>query len=112
MAARIPLVTGEVALVDDEDLHLVADLRWSRAGLRGRTLYAVHNKWQKGIMVRHVLMHRLIMQPPPHLVVDHLNGDGLDNRRCNLRICTHAENAQNRWYHRERCPAPKQRAAA
>jgi len=42
-----------------------------------------------------MLMHRMIMQPPEGMVVDHINGNGLDNRRCNLRICTQEQNARN-----------------
>jgi hypothetical protein len=41
-------------------------------------------------------LHRLLLLPPEDLVVDHENTNGLDNRRFNLRICTHAENQQNR----------------
>jgi hypothetical protein len=41
-------------------------------------------------------MHRLIARPPSHLEVDHRNGDSLDNRRKNLRICTRSENQWNR----------------
>ena len=40
-------------------------------------------------------MHRLIMQPSPDMVVDHINGDGLDNKRENLRIVTHGQNIRN-----------------
>src|SRR5690606_8884630 len=42
-----------------------------------------------------ILMHRDILQTPPGRVSDHINGDKLDNRRENLRICTQAENARN-----------------
>ena len=40
-------------------------------------------------------MHRVILNTPMGMDTDHINGNGLDNRRCNLRICTHAENISN-----------------
>jgi hypothetical protein len=45
---------------------------------------------------RHIRLHRLIMDPPAGKVVDHISGKTLDNRRSNLRICSHSENARNR----------------
>lgn len=45
---------------------------------------------------RHGMLHRFLMTPGAGLVVDHLNGDGCDNRRENLRVCTQAENCRNR----------------
>lgn len=42
----------------------------------------------------YILLHRAILNPPAHLVVDHINGNPFDNRKQNLRICTVAE---NRW---------------
>lgn len=43
-----------------------------------------------------ITLHRAILNPPSGTVVDHINGDKLDNRRCNLRIATHSENMRNR----------------
>lgn len=62
------------------------------------------NKWGKecaarpsnvGRQTSTVYMHRLITSAPKHTDVDHKNNDGLDNRRENLRICTHQQNMQN-----------------
>jgi hypothetical protein len=49
---------------------------------------------------RQISMHRQIMQPPPGKVTDHMNGNGLDNRRSNLRNCLPTENGRNRQRNR------------
>lgn len=86
----IELTQGRVALVDDEDYPLVAYRPWvaMNAGAQTRPF-----RGPKGMRI---LMHRLIMNPPAGYVVDHINGDKLDNRRTNLRICTQLENTRNR----------------
>jgi hypothetical protein len=90
MTQEIRLSQGKVAIVDDADYELVGGHKWSALRRRGgRYYYAI-----RGINGRSVAMHRLIMDAPPALFVDHINGDGLDNRRANLRLCT---NAQNLW---------------
>lgn len=45
---------------------------------------------------KHISLHRTLMNPPDDMVVDHINGNGLDNRRVNLRICTRAQNNHNK----------------
>ena len=48
------------------------------------------------VMIGGKFLHRIIMNPPANLQVDHRNKNTLDNRKCNLRICTNSENAMNR----------------
>jgi hypothetical protein len=81
------------ALVDDEDYELVSRYSWSLA-VRGAISYA-QGPIGRG---RSVYMHRLLLslQLGDRRVVDHRNGDGLDNRRANLRAITTAENMRNR----------------
>lgn len=78
---------GKSAKVDDDDYKKYNHLRWHLSD----TGYAVRR--YNGETYR---LHRLIMNCPEGMVVDHLNGDKLDNRKCNLRICTQRENVNNR----------------
>jgi hypothetical protein len=79
----VKLTSGAVMIVDDDDYDFVRQYRWNGHSCG----YA-----QTRINAKVVLAHRLIMNPPAHMQVDHRNGDKLDNRRSNLRICTRAQN--------------------
>ncbi len=80
------------ALVDDKDYDMVARYRW-RLQRGGKNVYAVAY-----IAGKTVFMHRLIMDAAKGTVIDHIDGDGLNNQRGNLRFCTRAQNFQNgRW---------------
>lgn len=94
MTREVPVTKGLIALVDDGDYALVAGRAW-QAHIKPHTSYARLNLWNGGNQQK-VWMHRLIMQAPLGLVVDHINHNGLDNRRENLRIVTQAENMKNR----------------
>lgn len=105
---QIDLRHGYFALVDDEDYNLVAELAWFPLKRRTRNggdciVYAAHNMprgTRRGGGRKCVLMHRVILGlRSDELLVDHLNSNGLDNRRCNLRICSHTENMRNRRLH-------------
>jgi hypothetical protein len=90
---EIPLSKGKVALVDDEDYELLHEHRWHMMS----TGYAARNRslkqyTQPGL----ILMHRVIVGAKKGQYVDHVNGDKLDNRRSNLRICTQSQNSANR----------------
>lgn len=93
---EIPLSQGKVALVDDADYdRLVAMGKWHLGGhgYAVRSLYFKKPCGKKSY--RHILMHRVIMDCPDGMVVDHINCNPLDNRKANLRICSHAENTRN-----------------
>ncbi len=90
---KIPLTQGRFAKVDPEDYLWLSQFRWCCKN-SPRSIYAVRNVTVGGKSTR-VYMHRLIMKTPEHLVCDHVNHDGLDNRQGNLRNCTIQQNNAN-----------------
>lgn len=86
----IPLTRGLEAIVDAEDYQFLSSFPWFAAN----TGYAQRNTYVDR-RPSATLMHRWIMLPDPDQQVDHINGDRLDNRRCNLRVCTMSQNRQN-----------------
>lgn len=91
---KVPLTQGKYALVDIEDFYRVCGYKWY-ACKSSRTYYASRID-TSGRRKRHVSMHRMIIGAPEYLQVDHINGNGLDNRKCNLRLATAAQNSRNR----------------
>jgi hypothetical protein len=89
----IPLVNmdGLCALVDAADYEWLSRFTWRATSGGGETFYAYTRC--KGKMC---FMHRMIMNPPAGMVVDHKNRDGLDNHRVNLRNATRGQNNINR----------------
>jgi HNH endonuclease len=94
----IALTQGYVARVDDADYARANIYRWSVAMRSGRkTIYAKRRvKLKEGKWGNQYLHRFLLGMDDPKQKIDHKNGDGLDNRRCNLRIATTRQNAQNR----------------
>lgn len=90
---KIPLSNGMVVLVDRGDFDLVSKYNWF-AIRDGNTWYA-RTSPQKNNVRTQIRMHRLILNAPEHLAVDHINGNGLDNRRQNIRLTTTRGNGQN-----------------
>lgn len=91
---EILLTKNKSALVDAENFSFLNQFKWS-ARLCADRYYAITAQSIGGKVVAEY-MHRMIMNPPVGMVVDHINGNTLDNRKKNLRICTHAENGRNR----------------
>lgn len=83
-----------VVLYDAEDEELVETHTWHvvhKTASRDRFIYA-----RTSIKQRQICLHHLIMNTPKGMHTDHINGNTLDNRRSNLRICTAQQNFQNR----------------
>lgn len=85
-SGRITLCGGHVCLVDPEDLPLVSQFNWTPHVIRSGGIYARRFKPTR------LMMHVLLMGQRG---VDHKNGNGLDNRRSNLRLATNAQNMAN-----------------
>jgi hypothetical protein len=90
MAKHIQLTKGLFATVDDDDYETLNQWKW-HASSHGHKWYAL-----RGARSNRVRMHRFIVNAENGMDVDHINGNTLDNRKSNLRICTHAENTRNR----------------
>lgn len=100
----IPLTQGKVAIVDDEDYERLSSYKWC-AWRRSNCApwYAVRDVLLGDGKRATVRMHREILGLSPGRVpdVDHRNGDGLDNKRHNLRTATHSQNMANGRPHRD-----------
>lgn len=92
---KIQLTRGYFAIIDDEDFDKVSMHKWHLTTRR-------HHKYaSKSFRVNGkktaLQMHRFILNLyDPSKIIDHINGDGLDNRKSNIRICTHSDNAKNK----------------
>ncbi len=89
---KILLTQGKYTLVDDEDYDELMQWKWC-AAYHPSGGWRVHRKYKHS---KTVLMSRFIMNAPKGMDVDHRNGNPMDNRRSNLRVCTHQENCQGR----------------
>lgn len=86
----------QIVLLDDEDYDKVVKEKYSLSVTWDKTIknfYVAFTAKPKNSSSR--LLHRYLLNPSKELTVDHINRNPLDNRRCNLRICTQFENNQN-----------------
>ena len=94
MAKEIQLTQGKVAIVDDEDFDYLNQFKWFSSNMKGK-FYAVRTSYSNE-KCSCILMHREIMKPIKGYVIDHIDGNPLDNQKKNLRICTVSQNSMNR----------------
>jgi hypothetical protein len=97
MTKEINLTCGLVATVDDEDYEWLNQFKWCASKGR-RTFYAKRAGLKSCTLsenTHQIKMHRQIMGYPPHeLYVDHIDGNGLNNQKSNIRLVSNAENAR------------------
>lgn len=92
---EIPLTHGKIAIVDAADYEYLNQWKWG-ATRPYRVWYAVRYIGKKGRGGFPLRMHREILSvSSPAQTIDHVNGDGLDNRRCNLRLASTRQNCYN-----------------
>lgn len=91
MASYLQLSRGLKAIIDNSDYDELSAFKWYPRPHKNGSVY-VYRKTYKNGGTQFIYLHRHIMAPPDGMVVDHINGDPLDNRRSNLCICTQAEN--------------------
>ena len=88
---EIILTQGKIALVDDDDFDKLSSLKWYFDNGYARTNVYVEGKGRRSIF-----MHRFILSPPKNKQVDHINHNGLDNQKANIRIVDAKDNQRNR----------------
>jgi HNH endonuclease len=98
---RLDQIETAIALSNKNSVTIqvdASDLRLLRQNKDGTWRFSLNSKGYACVSTpgEVQLIHRLILRPPAGTVVDHINSDKLDNRRCNLRICTVQESNQNR----------------
>ena len=92
---KIYLDEGNWTILDLKDYYHFAGFKWCIGGYKDK-YYAVRSQIIGPKDIKIVRLHRLIMNAPDGLLVDHKNGDSLDNRRANLRLATHSQNQCNK----------------
>ena len=98
-AKAIPLSKGKFAIVDEDDFEHLSQWKWhcNKSGYAARMQYVCYIGKRKIQNMIH--MHREVMKTPIGMVVDHIDGNKVDNRKINLRNCTESENQKNRLKH-------------
>jgi hypothetical protein len=97
----IQLTRGKVAIVDDEDYESLSKHKWCfNIG------YAARGVKKNGKQSR-IWMHRVINKTPKGMVTDHIDGNGLNNQKSNLRSCTHYQNIHNTKMHKDNASGMK-----
>lgn len=86
----------QIVLIDDEDYSKIKDFKWNIIYNKVVKSYYIISYANKNKTKKNIYLHRYIMNCPQGMVVDHIDGNALNNCKPNLRICTQSENLRNR----------------
>jgi len=93
---RIPLTKGKFAIVDPDDYPWLRSYKWF-AQRHSNTFYARRNTYvREKARTGSIAMHRAVKNAPDNLMIDHINYNGLDNRKANLRLATRTQNNRHK----------------
>ena len=92
---KIKLTQNKYVLVDDDDYEMLNMYKWYiKKG--GNTFYAARSIFSKDGNQKTIRMHRLLLNAPKGIEVDHKDGNGLNNQKSNIRLATRSQNRMNR----------------
>lgn len=97
----INISKGLFTIVDEESLSLFSTFRWQSMYDRHTKQYYARCHVKVDGKDSQQLIHRIITRAKVGEIVDHINGNTLDNRKCNLRLCTNAQNCRNKKKHHD-----------
>lgn len=92
---EIELTQGKFAMVDDEDYEFLTQWKWRHGCTHNYAVRTQHYRVNKKGKGKTIQMHRIVMDAPKGIMVDHINGNSLDNRKENLRFCNNGQNQSN-----------------
>jgi len=90
MTKEIPISNGMISLVDDENFEEISKYEWHINYKYAQTFFYIDDK---RICKK---LHHLILDVPDGMEIDHIDHDGLNNQKSNLRVCTHQQNTMNK----------------
>lgn len=101
----ISISKGYMVEIDDEDAPIITGNKWT-ARVNSKTDYTVrvyaYRQQTQGGRIKQIYMHRLLANAPPGMDVDHIDGNTLNNRKSNLRLCTRSQNLSNTKRHADK----------
>lgn len=94
----IPLTQDKFVIIDAEDYYKIQEYKWTVSHEKSGCYAVAYIR--RGTTKTVIRMHRLLCpEPCQGMIVDHINGNTLDNRKCNLQACTRSENMQKQNKH-------------